>query len=249
MKADFEKGTKICCRCKEELPVTMYNKDPQKKSDGLAPYCKKCRKIAADWKKEGIYEKNKEKNCARSKEKIVNDPEFREKSRLRSKKFRESNPNYNKEHYSTDEAKAIAKKANRNRVENGKQLAWIKKKKLEDLLFGLTRVFRSRLNQALRYDKLAHSMELLGCSWEEFKAHIESLFQEGMTWENRGKDGWHLDHIILVSYFDFTIEENQRICFNWRNLQPLWKEDNLRKKDKLPEDYQERLERIRTNLK
>lgn len=59
-----------------------------------------------------------------------------------------------------------------------------------------------------------------------------------MTWENQGKDGWHLDHIIPCKYFDLSIEENQRICFNYRNLQPLWAKDNLKKSSKIPPNYQ-----------
>lgn len=42
MKADFEKGTKVCSRCRRELPVNEFNKDKSKK-DGLDAYCRKCK--------------------------------------------------------------------------------------------------------------------------------------------------------------------------------------------------------------
>jgi hypothetical protein len=56
---------------------------------------------------------------------------------------------------------------------------------------------------------------------------MESLFLEGMSWDNYGK--WHIDHIRPCSSFDLSDTEQQKICFNYKNLQPLWAEDNLRK--------------------
>jgi hypothetical protein len=51
-----------------------------------------------------------------------------------------------------------------------------------------------------------------------------------MTWENHGK--WHIDHIKPCASFDLSIPEQQKLCFNFSNLQPLWQRDNLCKKDK-----------------
>ena len=66
----------------------------------------------------------------------------------------------------------------------------------------------------------------IGCSPEELKAHLESLFTEGMTWENYGKDGWHVDHIRPIC--SFTAEEWEQVN-HYTNLRPLWAEDNLAK--------------------
>lgn len=77
----------------------------------------------------------------------------------------------------------------------------------------------------------------------ELKKYLESQFKEGMSWENYGIE-WHIDHIVPCSFFDLSNEDHQRICFNWRNLQPLWKKDNLSKNRKLPSDYKERIEYI-----
>lgn len=77
-------------------------------------------------------------------------------------------------------------------------------------------------------------MELIGCSIEQLLEHLESQFQDGMTWDNYGE--WHIDHIKPCAMFDFTKEEDQRECFHYTNLQPLWAEDNLRKSDKYIEE-------------
>ena len=81
----------------------------------------------------------------------------------------------------------------------------------------------------IKKDKPANTLELLGCTWEEAKAHIESLFTEGMTWENHGTYGWHIDHIRPVSSFK---GDELHLMNRIENLQPLWWQDNLSKSDK-----------------
>lgn len=73
-----------------------------------------------------------------------------------------------------------------------------------------------------------NTFKWVGCSPEQLKAHIESLFLEGMTWDNHGKYGWHIDHIRPVC--SFSAEEWKQIN-HYTNLQPLWAEDNLKKGD------------------
>ena len=94
---------------------------------------------------------------------------------------------------------------------------------------------RGRIGQMIRYDgivKEATSMKLLGCTLDAFRAHIEKQFQPGMTWDNYGKEGWEIDHIIPCSSFDLSIPGSQRVCFNYSNLQPLWHIDNMKKGNK-----------------
>jgi hypothetical protein len=81
--------------------------------------------------------------------------------------------------------------------------------------------------------KSKHTMELLGCSIEEFKIYLEKQFTKGMNWGNYGKKGWHIDHILPCASFDLTDPEQQKKCFHYTNLQPLWAEDNYKKKDKI----------------
>jgi hypothetical protein len=74
---------------------------------------------------------------------------------------------------------------------------------------------------------------LLGCSINDCKTHIESKFKLGMTWENYGHKTWHIDHIIPYSFFDLSDEEQVKKCFHYTNLQPLWAEENYKKRDKI----------------
>jgi hypothetical protein len=70
---------------------------------------------------------------------------------------------------------------------------------------------------------------MLGCSISDFILYIESLFVDGMTWGNYGFHGWHFDHIRPLASFDLTDPEQQKACFHYTNLQPLWAKDNMLK--------------------
>jgi len=99
-----------------------------------------------------------------------------------------------------------------------------------DMQFKLTKRLRNRLYLALKNNqKTGSAVQDLGCSIAEFKVYIESLWQEGMTWDNWAKDGWHIDHIKPINQFDLTNPEELRKACHYSNLQPLWAEDNLRK--------------------
>ena len=75
--------------------------------------------------------------------------------------------------------------------------------------------------------KFDSTMKLTGISLDELKKHIESKFQDGMSWDNYGV--WHVDHIIPCAQFDLSDPEQQKICFHYTNLQPMWAKDNMRK--------------------
>jgi hypothetical protein len=92
---------------------------------------------------------------------------------------------------------------------------------------------RNRIRNCIKKSwKSESSLSLTGCNnWKELKEYIESKFESGMNWENMGK--WHIDHIRPCSSFDLTDPEQQRLCFHYSNLQPLWAKDNLSKSDKI----------------
>lgn len=66
----------------------------------------------------------------------------------------------------------------------------------------------------------------LGCSVEELKDYLESQFQPGMSWDNYGVHGWHVDHIKSLDSFDLTDLEQFKEACHYTNLQPLWAKDN-----------------------
>lgn len=103
----------------------------------------------------------------------------------------------------------------------------------EKICLKLFKNVRSRIKTALKDNKKSvKTMELLGCSIEFLKGHLEQQFLSGMTWENHSKDGWHIDHIIECWRFDLSKPEEQRKCFHYSNLRPLWAIDNLSRKKK-----------------
>ncbi len=93
---------------------------------------------------------------------------------------------------------------------------------------------RSRIHTALRgVRKTGRTHDLIGCSTEDLKRHLEAHFVKGMTWENHGQNGWHIDHIVPCSAFDLSRPEEQKKCFHYTNLQPLWAAENRKKRDKM----------------
>lgn len=76
-------------------------------------------------------------------------------------------------------------------------------------------------------------VQYMGCSPEEMVKHIEKKFSNGMNWDNYGVHGWHLDHIIPCQRFDLSREDHCSVCFNWRNLRPLWGKDNWSRREML----------------
>jgi hypothetical protein len=99
--------------------------------------------------------------------------------------------------------------------------------------FRLRNAFSGRMNAALTgtaYKKGGNSwVKLVGYDVDELKAHLESLFQPGMTWDNYGE--WHVDHIIPVSMFKYDSYHHPefRRCWSLDNIQPLWAFDNMSK--------------------
>lgn len=105
-----------------------------------------------------------------------------------------------------------------------------KKRRTSDPIYRLKCIIRCSLNDRLRgTDRCIRPSKYLGCSVEELKKHLESKFQPGMTWDNHGLHGWHIDHIKPLASFDLTDLEQVRQACHYTNLQPLWAKDNLRK--------------------
>jgi len=94
---------------------------------------------------------------------------------------------------------------------------------------------RNGVRRALRYGGIkrpCRTIELLGCSWGDFVAHTERLFLPGMTWDNMHL--WEIDHVKALSKWNLTDPVQLAAACNFRNLAPLWAEDNARKGNRDP---------------
>jgi hypothetical protein len=97
-----------------------------------------------------------------------------------------------------------------------------------DPLFRAARNIRGRVWSAMKgIRKSVGTLELLGCSVARVRAHLEGQFRPGMSWNNYGE--WHIDHIRPCAKFDLTKPEQQKQCFHYSNVQPLWAGENLSK--------------------
>lgn len=153
------------------------------------------------------YHKNKEKRRSYVKKYEEQNPEKIKKRQLQTKQWLKDHPEY---------------------MNN-----WYKEKLSTNINYRIIHNLRERLRVALYSNsKSIKTIDLLGCSIEEFKQYISSKFTEGMTWENYGRKGWHIDHIRPCISFDLTDPEQQKQCCHYTNLQPLWWKDNLRKSSK-----------------
>lgn len=107
---------------------------------------------------------------------------------------------------------------------------YIKKRNKDDLDYKLRNNLRSRVRAALKYQSASKDLgtaKLVGCTMARLRAHLERQFADGMTWNNYGD--WHIDHIKPCVAFDLTDPEQQRECFHYTNMQPLWASENQSK--------------------
>jgi hypothetical protein len=102
------------------------------------------------------------------------------------------------------------------------------RKLLEDVQYRLRLALRTRLNIAIKHGSRAGSaVRDLGCTIAAFKIWIEAQFEPGMSWDNWGRDTWHLDHIKPLADFDLTDRTQFLTACHYTNMRPLWAEDNL----------------------
>ncbi len=228
---------KVCCRCQSKLPKTAeYFCRGKNYKDGLAPHCKACNKI--------YYEVNKDKIAKNRKDEYWEDPE---KAKVKSQKYRNTGDNRKKlnkrrrlKRQNRTEEERLRDNKKRREEEypkiRGKIMASKKKKRQTDVNVRLKDNLRRRINEAIKnFTKSNSTMKLVGCSLKKLKTHLESQFQLGMNWDNHGSKGWHIDHIKPCSIFDLSDPKQQRKCFHYTNLQPLWASDNMIKASKYKE--------------
>ncbi len=99
-----------------------------------------------------------------------------------------------------------------------------------DINYKIEQLLRSRIHKVLKLNsKSEKTREFIGCSIPELKIYLKKQFKVGMNWENFGQYGWHIDHIKPCSLFDLSKSKQQKLCFHYKNLQPLWWYENIKK--------------------
>lgn len=208
---------KTCKKCKEIKSINEYHKDSQGKY-GCKATCKIC--IAEFQKKYWV--NNKEHKQILRKEWGLNN---KEKLRNNQNKYYKNNKEKVKEYLSNNKEKIVAYRKEYTKT-------YSKNRKLVDPLFKLRCSISTLINISIKgkgYTKKSKTSEYLGCTFIEFKQHLQKQFTKGMTWENKGE--WHMDHIYPVS---LAKDEEHLIKLNhYTNFQPLWALDNIKKGNKI----------------
>ena len=231
----FENGIehKWCGKCKQYKQCTgdnnKFGKGNSKTWDGLRPTCKDC--LAHH-------------NSLHKEEKHAYNAAYWAKTKVEQTAKHKIWKQNNKEHYADymqkyreNNGKRIDKKQWQKRkhdknyrlYQNEYQKAWCKKQRTENLQYKLKYNISRRIRECL-YQKNMSTNTYVGCSMLKLQCHLEKQFDEFMSWSNQGT--WHIDHRIPTSAFDLTNPIEQRACFHFLNLQPMWGSDNIRKKDK-----------------
>jgi len=199
--------SKVCINCGELKLLEEYYKNSRTSGDGRFNTCKRCYRkrqrqhYHADPAK--TQRDNRKKNAKRKESKRIwaaKNPEMRAR-------WRRNNP---------DKIKACAKRS--------------REKERKDPIKRLAASMRAGLRYSLRRNKNGHHWEyLVGYTMSDLRVHLESMFKDGMSWDNYGE--WHIDHIRPIA--SFTFKDYQDIefleCWSLQNLQPLWASENHRK--------------------
>ena len=136
-------------------------------------------------------------------------------------------------------------KANRKTINSRR-----KSRRDTDLNYKIECYVRTRLWVAVQGGlKAGSSIKDCGCPTDTLRERIESLFWPGMTWDNWGPDGWHIDHDIPLSAFDLGNREQFLSANHYTNLSPLWHDDNLSKSDRLDWTPQESIHELPARFK
>lgn len=206
--------TKTCSICYETKSCDDFHKRKDSK-DGYRGDCKVCTKKRINkyrsvnkekvnkWNKETYYRNIEKHKETKKKWRCDN----REKHEELKKNWKNNNPKYH--------------------------IYYHKIKTINDSKYRLVKSLRARFRNLLlskSTEKHSNTILIIGCDLEFLKKYIENQFKEGMSWDNYGFYGWHIDHIIPLS----SAENYNEMCslFHYTNLQPLWAHENLKKSNK-----------------
>ncbi len=207
--------TKICNKCLNELPLARDFF--WKKRGSFTAVCIPCSKKMSKLQ----YSQNREKRLQEKKDYIKKNKEtIKERNRNQYLKNREKRLAKQRKYYTENKERLRPKRSAR-----------AIKKYHSDIFYKIKSNLSIRMRKFFKKNG-SRTIDFIGCSIDELKRHLESKFQEGMSWDNYGLHGWHVDHIQPCTSFDLSKKEEQRKCFHYTNLQPLWAIDNIKKSNK-----------------
>jgi hypothetical protein len=160
-----------------------------------------------------------------------------EKRKIQTKAYYENNKERingdHREHYQKNRD-SVKRRCSLYRKDNKEKInLYFRTRRQIDPKFRILHILRTRLNHAIKSQKVSKSdttLNLVGCSIDFLKNFLKTKFVSGMSWENYGE--WEIDHIRPCCSFDLSDPEEQKKCFHYTNLQPLWWWENLSKGDK-----------------
>lgn len=236
----------FCKYCQLDKPETDFYRS-KTTSRGFQIKCKQCTKQYKEQHKNIVnlqarerYQKNIEKELSRGRK-------YREENRNAINKRAQNSYDKNKRHNFYEKNKELHQETNKRwRINNREkyrkyQREWTKNKRATDPAYAIEHRLRNRMLDGLKSHgayKVDSYRNLVGCTRDELKDKMIALFTEGMTWEKFLDGEIEIDHKKPCCAFDLTIEEHQRECFHYSNLQPLWAKDN---EAKIAEDLKQRL--------
>lgn len=227
---------KVCGTCKQEKNYSEFNKRTASK-DGYANMCRMCN---SDYQKKYTRENREvltKKQRQWTESNIDKVKQYKKEYYIQNKfEIDEKNKKYYEDNF--EKIQLINKDYYQNNKKHIQKInrEYRKKRTQNDDVFKLQIIIRRRLWAFFKnQNKTGKTVEMIGCSWEYLKKYIESKFEDGMTWNNHGYYGWHIDHIIPLSTAK-TKDDIHRLN-HYTNLQPLWAEDNFKKKDKISEKW------------
>lgn len=219
---------KQCSICKEFKPQSQFSVDRRLKYKKVRTYCKPC---GSELSKRYYYE-NHEKCLSVRKE--IRDREDKNKKAIRNKQYRLKN----KDKIYTINKKWKAK--NRGKLRGYKKKHYILHRK-NNIAAKLNDAISANIYNSLKQNKNGrHWEDVVGFNMKELRRHLKRRFKSGMSWKNYGRTGWHIDHIVPISAFNFKSYQDIdfKRCWALSNLQPLWESDNIRKFNKLQRPFQ-----------
>lgn len=213
--------SKKCCKCKKVVELNGFGK-LKSAPDGHRYDCNLCRKEYRLQNKTYIQQQQQNFYTTNKETLLIKNKKYREENAVEINKQR-------KIYRQQEHVKERTKQANRDYLPIKKEKMKLKRK--TDLNFQISEVLRSKIHKMIKGKNTSYKL-LIGCENEFLMNWLEFRFDDKMNWNNFGSY-WQIDHILPINSFNFSNENDKKICFHWTNLQPLTCIENRQKTNKM----------------